>query len=103
MKLSELIQYAGPPRLAQHSRYRCMSCARPPTTEFLWAEGLAHAWFCDIHSDVFRKREVWHGVSQISAERHLRYGVASKRWRDGVPTKAEAELAQLAPHVAEMH
>ena len=80
-------------KASPYSRSICMErgCEESPTVEFLWAEGMAHCWLCNEHAKDFRKREIWHNVSQIDAERNLKYGIASKRWKDGVPTKAQAE------------
>jgi len=33
----------------RHSREKCMECDKSPFYECLWAEGIAHAWFCRKH------------------------------------------------------
>lgn len=76
---------------SRHALDECMDCPRPPTVEFLWAEGKAHAWFCEKHAKEFRNEQIWHGVNQINYERKLGYGVASKKWKEGPPAEAEAE------------
>jgi len=75
--------------LARHARDQCMSCNKPPTVEILWAEGKGHAWFCDVHLEEWKKESPgWHDVD---VKRELPYGVASENWKDGPPTKEEAE------------
>lgn len=40
--------YSQDPLLeAKHSRKECMQCSNLPTKEVQWAEGIAHAWFCE--------------------------------------------------------
>lgn len=34
---------------SRHSRDKCMECSDPPKYEVKWAEGMAHAWFCENH------------------------------------------------------
>ena len=34
---------------SKHSREKCMECSSPPKYEVKWAEGMAHAWFCESH------------------------------------------------------
>ena len=34
---------------ARHRRDKCMLCGAKPEYEVLWAEGMAHAWFCEKH------------------------------------------------------
>lgn len=72
---------------ARHRRDKCMQCNRRPGVEVLWANGHAHAWFCRAHYSTWAEEH----SGDVDAERELRYGVASKRWGDGPPTKAQAE------------
>ncbi|MBI2020148.1 hypothetical protein HYS94_01890 [Candidatus Daviesbacteria bacterium] len=65
---------------------KCMECKMSPVIELLWAEGMAHAWFCDKHYKEFKKEH----SDDISSERELKWGVASKHWKNGVPTKEDA-------------
>lgn len=34
---------------AMHKRDQCMECSQPPVYEILFAEGMAHAWWCEKH------------------------------------------------------
>lgn len=43
---------------AQHSRTKCMKCSAIPKFEVLWAEGIAHAWFCKTHLKEFIKEHL---------------------------------------------
>jgi len=36
-----------------YARDKCMECGEPPEFEILWAEGMAHAWFCSKHTGEF--------------------------------------------------
>ena len=75
--------------LARPVRDKCMGydeyeCNEKPDVEILWAEGKAHAWFCNKCLEAWKKEEPgWHDVNIL---RKLRWGVASKRWKDGPPT-----------------
>ena len=71
---------------SNYSRSECMEGKHFPTVEILWAEGMAHAWFCDKHFEEFKKKH----SGEVSSERKLKYGVASKHWKDGVPTKEKS-------------
>lgn len=69
-------------KVASHSRGKCMRCASPPTREFKWAEGRAHAWFCDAHARKFRGE---HGPdsemgADIDAERAVTGGAVGKKF-----------------------
>ena len=35
--------------VAKHSHDKCMKCSKPPEYELMWADGRAHAWFCEKH------------------------------------------------------
>ena len=43
---------------ARHRRDQCMSCKAKPEYEVLWAEGMAHAWFCEKHLKEWLKESV---------------------------------------------
>ena len=80
---------------SQHSRSKCMDCSKPPVVELLWAEGMGHVWFCDEHfnkwantTDNIDKRP---HKDDVSSTRELKWGVASDKWSDGVPTKKASE------------
>lgn len=69
---------------ARPRRDKCMDCDRPPTVEVLWAEGMAHAWFCD---ECFKKWKAEHGPSEGSASdidsvKVIRYGIARKKFSE---------------------
>ena len=72
-----------------YSRSKCMKCSMSPTVEFLWAEAMATAHFCTPHGNAFRKEK--EADDDIVSERELKYGLASKKWSEGPPTKKEAE------------
>lgn len=82
--------------MKSYSRARCMECSRPPEVEILWAEGMAHAWFCKKHFKEWKRaveaenRAQGFDPEEVSALRELKWGVASKRWSKPI-TKKESE------------
>ena len=84
-----------------HSRFKCMGlpaengqpsekCDKPPTIECLWAEGMAHSWFCDKHFEEWKKRPyelnghtLHYGDSQTLNTVRKINGEASKKWSEG--------------------
>lgn len=42
---------------ARHSFDKCMRCSKSPTHEMMWADGRAHAWFCEPHLKEFISEE----------------------------------------------
>jgi len=75
-----------------HSPAKCMDCPKPPTVEVLWAEGMAHAWFCDACFEKWKKQknsmsDIGTNEGDINKVRKLPVNVASKRWSEGPPTK----------------
>lgn len=82
--------------MKSYSRARCMECSRPPEVEILWAEGMAHAWFCKKHFKEWKRaveaenRAQGFDPEEVSALRELKWGVASKRWSEPI-TKKESE------------
>ena len=46
---SELKKYSTASNEKKHSPEKCMDCEAPPFYEVKWAEGMAHAWFCEKH------------------------------------------------------
>lgn len=40
-------------KTAKHAFDKCMKCSKPPEYEMLWADGRAHAWFCEKHLKEF--------------------------------------------------
>lgn len=82
------------PIFKSHSRAHCMECDAPPTKEFLWAEGMAHAWLCDEHMAERARRNADKSDEQyddICSVRDLKWNVASDGWKDGPPTKEQAD------------
>lgn len=99
-----------------YSRARCMECSKPPAREYLWAEGMAHAWFCTEHARKFELEHKGHWEykdeynefmehpndkthyvgSDIDVTRVVRWGVASDKFREPI-TQKEAE-EYLATH-----
>lgn len=80
---------------------KCMEkgCNKPPTKEALWAEGRAHCWFCDEHYEKWKSGPLkilddtpdsYTYGSDIVRERGI-YGLASKKWSNGPPSKKKAE------------
>ena len=73
---------------SQYSREKCMNWSSPPTKEFLWAEGMARAWFCNEHAEKFRDehkgqpKEDGEGnyASDINAEHEVKDGVVPQKW-----------------------
>ena len=43
---------------ARHRPDKCMTCDATPEYEVLWAEGMAHAWFCEKHLKEWLKASV---------------------------------------------
>lgn len=63
---------------AQHKRDQCMDCSKPPVYEVLWAEGMAHAWFCKEH---FNKWSTEH-KGDIDYVKEVKDGEAAKKFQD---------------------
>lgn len=64
--------------MARHRRDNCMRCTEPPTQEILWAEGRAHAWFCDAHLTEWDKEN----PLEINKQKAVVGGEVSKRWEE---------------------
>ena len=43
--------------VAEHAKDKCMKCAKTPAYEISWADGRAHAWFCENHLKEFINEE----------------------------------------------
>lgn len=89
-KVAALQQYS------QYARDKCMDCSEPPTVEILWAEGMAHAWFCDKHFQEWVSKG--DNKKELSTQRKLPWGLASVHWKDGAPTKEDAEAFKVRKH-----
>ena len=78
--------------LSRHRRDRCMICANLPVFEVSWAEGMAHAWFCEKHFKKFVKdslvpclkagEDIMNCASDIVGVKEINDGEASKRYAD---------------------
>jgi hypothetical protein len=78
--------------LSRHRRDRCMICANPPVFEVLWAEGRAHAWFCEKHLKKFVKdsfadclkagEDIMNCGSDIVSVKEINDGEASKNYAE---------------------
>lgn len=92
----EILKIEMPLVKARPRRDKCMDCSRSPTVEVLWAEGMAHAWFCD---KCFKKWKAEHGPSEGSASdidsvKVVRYGIARKKFSERTSPRSldKAEL-----------
>ncbi|MBA7534306.1 DNA ligase [subsurface metagenome] len=80
---------------AQHKRTECMNCSKPPVYEVLWAEGMAHAWFCKKH---FKEwvgpdcEEHSGGFSDIDSVKEAEGGIAAKKFGDNKNPNIRDEL-----------
>jgi len=65
---------------ARHRRDQCMECSKPPVYEVLWAEGMAHAFFCE---DCFK---TWafegDGKGEVNSVKEIKESEASKNFKD---------------------
>lgn len=72
---------------ARHSREKCMDCSEPPKYEILWAEGIAHAWWCEKHFEKWtltnmKTRRAEGFMCDINMVREVENGIAAKKWKD---------------------
>jgi len=70
---------------SQHKRTECMMCSKSPEYEVLWAEGMAHAWFCKKHFKEWLSsdcKEHSGGFSDVDYVKEIKDGVASKKFGD---------------------
>jgi hypothetical protein len=75
---------------ARHRSDKCMKCDTAPEYEVLWAEGMAHAWFCEEHLKEWLKQSVAscanEGFSNKNCEltslKKLDNKIASKKFGD---------------------
>jgi len=63
-----------------HSRSKCMNCSNPPSIEVKWAEGMAHAWFCDKCFAEWKKKN----DGDIVSAKKITNGEASKHFKDNI-------------------
>ncbi len=74
-------------QMARHAHDKCMDCDAPPTLEVLWAEGMAHAWFCQKHFQDFAKKHIKECAAQgfdtdIISVKEILDGEASPHFQD---------------------
>jgi len=80
---------------ARHSREKCMECDKPPEYEVLWAEGMAHAWFCKEHFKEWisqESKEHTGGFTDIDSVKEVKDGVAAKKFRDNLNPNIREKL-----------
>ena len=85
----------------KHSREECMECDKPPEYEVLWAEGMAHAWFCKEHFKEWVSpdcEEHTGGFDDVDSVKEIKDGVASKKFggnsNSDIREKLKVELAK---------
>ena len=76
---------------ARHRRDRCMVCAKPPEFEILWAEGMAHAWFCEKHLKEFVKKSFDECLKAGEGDNCASDIISIKKIGDDIATKKFAE------------
>jgi hypothetical protein len=79
----------------RHSREKCMECDKPPEYEVLWAEGMAHAWFCKEHFKEWAGQENKKhtgGFTDIDSVKEVKDGVAAKKFGDNPNPNIRDEL-----------
>jgi len=70
-------------RGARHAFDKCMKCSASPTLDVHWADGRAHAWFCDKHFKKWMEEEHDRkNGSDIVGLKEITDGVASKHFTD---------------------
>jgi 2'-5' RNA ligase len=68
---------------SRHRRDKCMTCNKTPKYEVLWAEGLAHAWFCGKCFDSWLDSDEHSGGwSDVCAVKEIKDGEAAKKWSE---------------------
>lgn len=78
---------------ARHKRTQCMSCPNPPDYEILWAEGRAHAWFCEKHfKEWINEEHDKKNFSDIDYVKEIKNGEASKKFQDNSNPNIRDEL-----------
>jgi len=70
-------------REGRHAFNKCMMCSASPTLDVHWADGRAHAWFCDKHFEkwIGEEHDRKNG-SDIVGLKEIVDGVASKHFTD---------------------
>lgn len=73
----EYVKTRGVPQVTDTKK--CMLCDAMPTTEVLWAGGIAHAWFCSLHFGEWRAKH----EQEILDYRKIN-GTASVSWDSNI-------------------
>lgn len=79
----------------RHSREKCMQCNKPPVYEVLWAEGMAHAWFCKEHFKGWvsqESKEHTGGFDDVDYVKEVKGGVASKKFSENSNPNIKEQL-----------
>ncbi len=63
---------------ARHSHDECMECSASPKYEVKWAEGMAHAWFCEKHLKIWSSEH----KDDIDYVKEVKNGVAAGKFAD---------------------
>ncbi|MBA7681069.1 hypothetical protein ES703_89397 [subsurface metagenome] len=86
---------------SQHRRDQCMECNEPPKYEVLWAEGMAHAWFCKKHFKEWiseENEEHTGGFTDIDYVKEVKDGTAAKKFSENpnpnIRDKLKVEFAK---------
>ncbi len=82
-----------PEEKARHRRDKCMSCDKAPTIEVLWAEGMAHAWFCKKCYKAWLKESDMH---EVNYEKEILHGIARRKFSDRTSPETLEEKGLLA-------
>jgi len=77
---------------ARHKRTQCMRCSNPPIYEVLWAEAMAHAWFCEKHFKEWINEEHDGNFSDIDYAKEIKNGEAGKKFGDNPNPNIRDEL-----------
>ncbi len=81
---------------AKYKRTECMECSAPPTVEVLWAEGMAHAWFCEKHFKEWATKG--DGKGEVNSVKAIQDGEANMKFSDNKSPNIEDEYDFLKIH-----
>jgi len=82
--------YTLPLKEAKHRHDTCMLCSKTPMYEILWAEGRAHAWFCEGCLKKWATTgDGWH---DIDSAKEIKDGEAAKKFGDNSNPNISPEL-----------
>ena len=78
---------------ARHKRTQCMRCSDPPDYEIIWANGIAHAWFCEKHfKEWINEEHDRRNFSDIDYVKEIKNGEAGKKFGDNPNPNIRDEL-----------